>query len=80
MRQTVGRNLGYAITTDQHGSQDIPESMGLSVESVISDVIVCDAGSERGTHAPHGGSFGESDLGPVQKKNVCQGRRIGRFP
>lgn len=81
MRQTVGRNLGYTITTDQHGSQDIPEPIRLGVESVSSDVIVFDVGSERETHAPHAGSFGGSVRQRTEDQfKYCQNRRIGRCP
>lgn len=81
MRQTVGRNLGYTISTDQHGSQDIPESIGLvGVESVISDVIVFDAGSERETHAPHGGSFGGLDSELRTSSNTIQVTELDDFP
>lgn len=81
MRQTVGRNLGYTITTDQHGSQDIPEPVGLvGVESVISDVIVFDAGSERETHAPHGGSFGGLDSELRASSNTIKVAELDNFP
>lgn len=81
MRQTVGRNLGYTITTDQHGSQDIPESIGwVGVESVSSDVIVFDAGSERETHAPHSGSFGGLDSELRTSSNTIKVTELDDFP
>lgn len=80
MRQTVGRNLGHIITPDQHGSQDIPESIGLvGVESVISDVIVFDARSEGETHSPHGGSFKGLDTELSTSSNTIKVTELDDF-
>lgn len=85
MRQTVGRDMGDTITTDQHGSQDIPEPMGLvGVGSVISDVIVFAVRPGTWDTCPSrwvSWRILDSELKTSSKAVKCgQIRRIGRFP